>query len=109
MNTNEKKLSNIKKTLLELYSQLPDQFALDQVKTNMKRTINSINEVEQKRNKRYQQQAINDMQGKMAFGSLESAKKALEILDQMLANEEKNLQKQDNQGSNSVENELLNG
>ena len=109
MNTNEKKLANIKKALMELYSQLPDQFALEQVKSNMKKTINSINEIEVKRNKRHQQQLVNDMQNKMAFTSLESAKKALEILDQMLAEEEKNIKKQDVQNTRPLENELLNG
>lgn len=109
MNTNEKKLSSIKKTLTELYSQLPDQFALDQVKLNLKRTINSINEVENKRYKRYQQQTANEMQSRMGFTSLESAKKALEILDQMLANEEKNLEKPDQQKTQPMNDELLNG
>lgn len=91
MNTNEKKLDNIKKTLLELYSQLPDQFALENVKTNLKKTITSINEVQTKRQKRQVQQYQNEIQNKMQFSSLESAQKALQVLDKMLEDEQKKL------------------
>lgn len=109
MNTNEKKLENIKKTLVELYSQLPDQFALQDVKTYFKKTINSINEAQSKRNRRDAQQQQNATQNVMQFSSLESAQKALEILDKMLEEEQKNIDKTQKQQQQSNPDSLLNG
>ena len=108
MNTNEKKLDTIKKSLLELYRQLPDQFALENVKSSFKKTISAINEVQNKRHKRNVQQYQNEMQNKMQFNSLESAQKALHLLDKMLQDEEKKLETpktEPQQGTNSILND----
>jgi hypothetical protein len=110
MNTNEKKLDYIKNQLVELYRQLPDQFALENVKTNFKKTLNSINEVQNKRHKRQQQNLANETQKAMGFLSLEAAQKALEILDSMMANEQKNIEQAQQKPQQSPSNdELLNG
>lgn len=109
MNTNEKKLDNIKRTLLELYNQLPDQFALQNVKTSFQKTIHAITEVQTKRHKRQIQQNQNSMQDKMQFTSLEAAQKALQILDKMMQDEQKKIDQppEPNQQQNNPG--LLNG
>ena len=107
MNTNEKKLDNIKKTLMELSGQIPDQFALENVKSNLRKTIASINEVQNKRQKKYQQQTQNETQNKIGFMSSDDAKKALEILDQMLKSEQKSIDKMQKQKEASSSPTLL--
>jgi uncharacterized protein Smg (DUF494 family) len=64
---------------------------LEIVKSNFRKTISSINEVQLKRNKRNQQQMQNEMQNKIGFMSQEDAKKALEILDKMMKNEQESI------------------
>jgi hypothetical protein len=110
MNTNEKRLDQIKNQLLELYRQLPDQFALENVKLSFKKTLQAINEVQTKRQKRYRQNLEYETQNRMGFQSVEAAQKALEILDGMLANEQKNIdQAQQKPEQLSFNDGLLNG
>ena len=50
MNSSELQLKKIKETLENCYRNLPDQFALTEVKGNLRKTIDSIQFVEKKRN-----------------------------------------------------------
>lgn len=110
----EEKLDEIKKTLENLYKQLPEQFALENVRTYMKKTISSINEVQNKRNKRKLQEQANSKEAemkKLKFISLSAAKNALDLLDQMMKEEEAKLKQDTNKEKDvkNIEDELLNG
>lgn len=89
MNKSESELNNIKKSLMGLFSQLPDQFALSEVKSNLKRTIESIDKVQIKREKRKTQQEEQSYAKKIGFLNLQDAQKALNILNQMGKEQEK--------------------
>jgi hypothetical protein len=89
MNTSEAKLLNIRKTLENCLRELPDQFALVEVKTNLRKTVESINNVQSKRKKRKIQELQNENTKKMGFLSIDDAKRALEILDSMMKDEQK--------------------
>jgi Na+/phosphate symporter len=91
MNTNEIKLNEIQKTLESCLRGLPDQFALDEVKSNLRRTLESIKKVQVKRHRRRLTEQENQ-RSKMAFASYEDAKKALDILEKMMQDEQKNLE-----------------
>lgn len=82
MNKNEYRLQEIKNNLLDLLNKMPDQFALAEVKSNLRRTIESINHVQTKRERRKIQEQQNNSQ-KLPFLSLQDAQKALDILNQM--------------------------
>lgn len=90
MNRNEKILSEIKLKLSQLYANLPQQFALENTKYHLKKALDSIDLVENKRKKRLetQQSVVPTMIG---FTSLENAKAALKVLDNMLETERKNM------------------
>ena len=88
MNHSEVQLAKIKESLENCYRNLPDQFALNEVKNNLRKTLESIRAVENKRNKRKLQEQQNSY-AKMAFTSYESAQNALEILNQMYQDEQK--------------------
>ena len=89
MNSSELQLKKIKETLENCYRNLPDQFALTEVKGNLRKTIDSIQFVEKKRNRRKLQEQQNNMANQLGFTDMESARKALEILDQMIQGEQK--------------------
>jgi transcription elongation GreA/GreB family factor len=78
----------IQKTLENCYRELPDQFSLQETKQNLKRTLDSINQVNKKRHKRKLQEQQNNA-NLLQFASLDDAKKALAILDQMMQDEQK--------------------
>ena len=88
MNHSETQLLKIKENLENCYRSLPDQFALAEVKNNLRKTLESIRAVENKRNKRKLQEQQNSI-AKMAFTSYESAQTALDILNQMYQDEQK--------------------
>jgi len=92
MNTNEKKLNELKIQLEKIYRQFPEQFAVSNAKSHLKKCILEIEQTQAKRNKR----KLNDIQNQktMQFASYENAKAALEILDQMLEDQQKQLDKQ---------------
>lgn len=83
MNRNECKLEEIKQNLIIAYQKMPDQFALAEIKYNLKKTIESIDKVEIKRRRRKLTQESNVVSDKIGFLSLEDAQKALAILTQM--------------------------
>ena len=91
MNTNEQKLNEIQKTLETCLKGIPDQFALDEVKLNLRRTLESIKKVQVKRHRRKITEQQNQ-RNQMAFASYEDAKKALDILEKMMQDEQKNLE-----------------
>jgi hypothetical protein len=78
----------IQKTLENCYRDLPDQFALQETKQNLKKTLESIVQVNKKRHKRKLQEQQNNA-NLLQFTSLDDAKKALAILDQMMQDEQK--------------------
>lgn len=88
MNSSELKLMQIQKTLENCYRELPDQFALQETKQNLKKTLDSILQVNKKRHKRKLQEQQNNV-NLLQFTNLEDAKKALAILDQMMQDEQK--------------------
>ena len=89
MNSSEIQLQKIKENLENCYRNLPDQFALAEVKNNLRKTLESIKVIETKRHKRRLQEQQNLAASKMGFASFESAQKALEILDKMMQDEQK--------------------
>lgn len=90
MNRNEKVLSEIKIKLSHLVASLPQQFALENTKYHLKKALESIDLVENKRKKRLEnQQSV--VPAMVAFTSLENAKAALKVLDNMLETERKNM------------------
>lgn len=91
MNSSEGQLQKIKQTLQNLLSNLPEQFALQEVKTNLMKTLQSINEVQKKRIKRKERFEQQNKTGGIGFMSMEDAKKALQILDDMMKQEEKTI------------------
>ena len=104
MNTNEKQLSRLKEQLVEIYRQLPDQFSLSKTKTNLKNTIDSITEVQTKRQRRQIEQQRENMKKPVFFGTIEDAQAALKALDKMMQEEQNKLDSQNNTST-----ELLNG
>jgi hypothetical protein len=104
MNTNEKQLIKIKNQLVEIYQSIPDQFALSKTKTNLKQTIDSITEVQTKRQRRQLEQQKEEMKKPVFFGSLQDAQAALKALDKMMQQEQNKINSQEN-----TKNELLNG
>jgi predicted secreted protein len=90
MNYNEAQLKKIKEGLLNLYASLPDQFALQDVKSNFRRLLESINTIEKKRTKRKQTEQQTTT---MAFTNLEDAQNALKILDDMMKNQQNQINK----------------
>lgn len=101
MKRNEKILSEIKLKIQQIINIIPDQFALNSVKTHLRNAIGSIETVEKKRQKREEVQK----QNLVGFTSYETAKAALDILDQMLEAEKQNLK----QAEKTTETTLLNG
>jgi Cft2 family RNA processing exonuclease len=95
MNHSESQLERVKQNVQTAINLLPDQFALQEVKTNLRKTLMSINEVEEKRIKRKQNDTANERF--VGFTSMEDAKKALDILDKMMKEEEKILQNAEDQ------------
>jgi hypothetical protein len=104
MNTNEKQLSRLKEQLVEIYRQLPDQFSLSKTKTNLKNTIDSITEVQTKRQRRQIEQQRENMKKPVFFGTIEDAQAALKALDKMMQEEQNKIDSQNNTST-----ELLNG
>ncbi len=104
MNTNEKQLLKIKDQLIEIYKLIPDQFALAKTKNNLKNTIDSITEVQTKRQRRQIEQQKEAMKKPVFFGTIEDAQAALKALDKMMQEEQNKIDSQ-----NSGPNELLNG
>jgi len=102
MNSSEAKLVQIQKTLEACVRELPDQFALTEVKSNLRRTLESINAVNNKRKKRKISQIQNEATKKVGFLSFEDAKKALQILDDMMASEQKTIDSINNPPQNSI-------
>jgi len=103
MRHNEKILQNLRNQLIEVLSKLPDEFALEQTKSYIRKSIASINEVEKKRENR----KINAAQANtkaVQFGSLQDAANAIKLLDSMLEKEQKDIDK-----AESGPDELLNG
>ena len=72
MNNNEVKLNEIQKTLESCLRGLPEQFALDEVKGNLKRTLESIKKVQVKRHRRRLTEQENQ-RSKMSFTSYDDA------------------------------------
>lgn len=101
MKRNEKILSDIKLKIQQIINIIPDQFAMNATKTHLRNAINSIETVEIKRKKREETQT----QTSPSFVSYDTAKAALDILDQMLETEKQNLK----QAEKPPENTLLNG
>ena len=104
MNTNEKQLSRLKEQLVEIYRQLPDQFSLSKTKTNLKNTIDSITEVQTKRQRRQIEQQRENMKKPVFFGTIEDEQAALKALDKMMQEEQNKIDSQNNTST-----ELLNG
>ena len=104
MNTNEKQLSRLKEQLVEIYRQLPDQFSFSKTKTNLKNTIDSITEVQTKRQRRQIEQQRENMKKPVFFGTIEDAQAALKALDKMMQEEQNKIDSQNNTST-----ELLNG
>ena len=105
MNRNEKILTEIKQKIGNILSILPQQFALDETKYYLKKALSSIDLVENKRNKRKEQQ-LEQSRMQIGFASLSDAQNALKILDDMLASEQNNLKAAENHQQDS---KLLNG
>lgn len=95
MNHSESQLIRVKNNIQTALNLLPDQFALEEVRNNLRKTLQSINEVQSKRDKRKQESHQN--QKFVGFTSMEDAKKALEILDGMMKEEEKIIKNSENQ------------
>jgi hypothetical protein len=89
MNLSEAKLIQVQKNLEVCLRELPDQFALAEVRQNLKRTLDSIKNLQKKRVKRKQQEMQNENTKKIGFMSMEDAKRALQILDNMMNDEQK--------------------
>lgn len=102
MRHNEKILGSVKNQLLEILNKIPDEFALEQTRSYLKKTIASINEVEKKRETRKANAVANDKQV-LKFTSMEDAAKAIKLLDSMLEKEQKKIDK-----SESGSDQLLN-
>lgn len=103
MKRNDKALLETKQKIQQIINTMPDQFSLSTAKSYLRNAILAIENVEVKRKKR---EEINQQQQQMiAFTSYESAKNALDILDNMLEAEKKNLEKAETPQNN----ELLNG
>lgn len=83
MNNNEYRLQELKSSLVDIFNKMPDQFALTEVKSNLRRTIESINHVQTKRERRKIQEQQNLATNKLQFLTLQDAQKALNILNQM--------------------------
>lgn len=107
MNNNEYRLQEIKSNLLELISKLPDQFALAEVKSNLRRTIESIEHVQTKRERRKIQEQQNNSQ-KLQFLSLQDAQRALDILNQM-GQQQQNIIDNSQKDNNNTTDEFLLG
>lgn len=103
MNFSEAKLLQIQKNIEACVRELPDQFALSEVKYNLKRALESINTVNAKRKKRKINEMQNESKNKMAFMSLDDAKRALQILDDMMASEQKTIDALNNAPKNSIQ------
>jgi uncharacterized protein YerC len=88
MNSSEIQLEKIQKLLETCYRELPDQFVLQEVKSNLRKTIESVNLVKKKRTKRKIQEQQN-VANKLQFLSYQDAKSALAILDQMMQDEQR--------------------
>jgi len=99
MNHSESQLLRVKQNIQTALNLLPDQFALDEVRNNLRKTLNSINEVQSRREKRKQESKQN--QKFVGFTSMEDAKRALEILDGMMKEEEKVIKNAENQDADS--------
>jgi len=87
MNHSESQLERVKQNVQTAINLLPDQFALEEVKNNLRKTLFSINEVQKKRIKR--KESNRDTSNFIGFTSMEDAKRALDILDNMMREEEK--------------------
>lgn len=107
MNNNEYRLQEIKSNLLELMRKLPDQFALAEVKSNLRRTIKSIEHVQTKRERRKIQEQQNNSQ-KLQFLSLQDAQRALDILNQM-GQQQQNIIDNSQKDNNNTTDEFLLG
>ena len=88
MNHSESKLEKVKNNIQAALGLLPDQFALQEVKVNLQRTLKSINEVQKKRTIRKQREIDNQKSNLYGFLNMEDAKRALDILDKMMREEE---------------------
>lgn len=92
MRHNEKKLKEIKTVLINALNEMPDEFSLSKSKSYLRQTIQSLTEVESKREKRKLQQQINEIpKNPVFFGNIEDAKNALIQLDKMLKAEEQKI------------------
>lgn len=93
MNTNEKKINELKIQLDKIYRQFPEQFATSNAKMHLKKCIMEIEKTQDKRNKR----KINEIQNQKItqLTSYENAKAALDILDRMMEDQQKQLNNQE--------------
>lgn len=106
MNHSESQLEKVKSNIQAALGLLPDQFALQEVKLNLQKTLKSINEVEKKRTVRKQREIDNQKSNLYGFLNMEDAKRALDILDKMMKDEENKIQTnkkpEDNQSSSGL-------
>ncbi len=101
MNHSELQLEKVKNTLVSVLNLLPDQFALQEVRINLQKTLKSINEVQNKRTQRKNRQLQQEKSNILGFLNMDDAKKALDILDKMMREEESKInQKPKTQGKN---------
>ena len=97
MNHSEGQLERVKQNVQTALNLLPDQFVLGEIKNNLRKTLFSINEVQNKRIKRKESQK--DTSNFQGFTSMEDAKRALDILDRMMQEEEKIIKNSEQENS----------